>query len=155
MITLHRNLLLNYFLIQRSIKGKTDSYRAPNSSAFSNKIKDQKTDFSDYFALDVNLKGTLNNWFLESQANLNTLNYKRIDESLRTRLTLKKRINLLETNKNNNQLVSDEKEKVLVEDNFNSFKVFDNENNSIINSDEELSLKVNEDEPGGTTQDQI
>ena len=79
-----------YFLIQRSIKGKTDSYRAPNSSAFSNKIKDQKTDFSDYFALDVNLKGTLNNWFLESQANLNTLNYKRIDESLRTRLTLKK-----------------------------------------------------------------
>ena len=132
-----------YFLIQRSIKGTTDSYRAPNSSAFSNKIKDQKTDFSDYFALDVNLKGTLNNWFLESQANLNTLNFKRIDESLRTRLTLKKRINLLETNKNNNQLVSDEKEKVLVEDNFNSFKVFDNENNSIINSDEELSLKVN------------
>lgn len=132
-----------YFLIQRYLKGKTDSFREPNSSAFSKKIKDQKTDFLDYFALDANLKGTLNNWFLDSKANFNTLNTKRIDEALRTRITLKKRINLLENNENNDKLVSNEKEKVVGVDNFNSFIVFDNKNKSILNSEEEVSLEKN------------
>ena len=49
---------------------------------------------SDLFALDINLRGKENNWDIDSQIKLNSLNTDRLSESLRTKITFTKRIDL-------------------------------------------------------------
>jgi len=85
-----------YFLIQRALKDNTNAFRAKNSSVFSNKVK---TDIStsDYFALDLIIKGKEKDWDIESKIQLNSFDTSRLPESLRTKLTLSKRINLNNT----------------------------------------------------------
>ena len=82
-----------YFLIQRALKGITNSFTAKNSSVFSEKVKND-IKFSDYFALDLKTNSKQNNWDFESNIQLNSLNTERLGESLRTKLILSKRINL-------------------------------------------------------------
>ena len=95
-----------YFLIQRALSGSTDSYTAKNSSVFSKKVKND-IKFSDYFALDLKTKSKQNNWDLESNIQLNSLNTERLGESLRTKLILSKRINLKEKVKEKKVLLND------------------------------------------------
>ena len=82
-----------YFLIQRALKGSTNSFTAKNSSVFSEKVK-KHINFSDYFGMDLIINGQENDWDFESIIQLNSLNTKRLGESLRTKLILSKRINL-------------------------------------------------------------
>ena len=82
-----------YFLIQRALKGSTNSFTAKNSSIFSKKVKSD-VKISDYFALDLNMKGKENDWDVESNIQLNSLNPERLANSLRTNLTFTKRVNL-------------------------------------------------------------
>ena len=99
--------LQKYFLFQRAIQGSTKSFTTTNSSIWSDKVS-QETKFTDYFAIDLNLKGKEKNWDVQSKIQLNSLNTERLDESLRTKFTLTRRINLVKKNdsdinfKNNN-----------------------------------------------------
>ena len=88
-----------YFLVQRALQGNTEAFTAKNKSIFSSKVKSDIS-FSDYFALDLILKGKEKDWDIESKIQLNSLNSSRLDESIRSKLTLSKRINL-----NNNQKI--------------------------------------------------
>ena len=81
-----------YFLAQRALQGETNSFRAKNSSIFTEKVKDN-IKIADFFALDLYLRGKENEWNIDSKIELNSLNFERLNESLRTRLTLYKRIN--------------------------------------------------------------
>ncbi len=84
-----------YFLIQRALKGSTNSFTAKNSSIFSQKVESDINLF-DYFALDLNINGKIYDWNLESNIQLNSLNTERLGDSLRSKLVLKKRLNLNE-----------------------------------------------------------
>ena len=84
-----------YFLIQRALKGNTNSFTAKNSSIFSEKVESD-IDFSDYFAIDLNIKGKIYDWDIESNIQLNSLNTERLGDSLRSKLIISKRINLNE-----------------------------------------------------------
>jgi|OM-RGC.v1.000453240 hypothetical protein len=89
-----------YYLVQRAIKGKTKSYTAKNTSVFSGKVESDATTM-DYFALDVNTKGKINEWDVNSLLSLNSLNLDRLDESFRSKFTLKKRIDLNQDKESN------------------------------------------------------
>ena len=82
-----------YFLIQRALEGNTNVFTSKNASVFSGKVN-QDISFLDYFAFDLNLKGKEKDWDIESKIQLNSLDSSRLDESLRTKFTLSKRINL-------------------------------------------------------------
>ena len=53
--------LTPYYLIQRSFKGSTNSFRAPKESILSNKVKSD-INLSDVFALDSEIEGSLDLW---------------------------------------------------------------------------------------------
>ena len=82
-----------YFLLQRAFQGSTKSFTAENSSIFSEKVKNNAK-FTDYFALDINFRGKVNSWNIDSELKLNSLNLERLDQSLRSNITIQKRINL-------------------------------------------------------------
>ena len=94
-----------YFLIQRALKGSTNSFTAKNSSVFSEKVESD-IDFSDYFAIDLNIKGKIYDWDIESNIQLNSLNTERLSESLRSKLVLAKRFNLNEKVESKKDLTS-------------------------------------------------
>ena len=52
------------FLIQRSLKGYTKSFVNEDESITSEKVK-RNISFQDYFALESQIKGRINNWDLE------------------------------------------------------------------------------------------
>lgn len=82
-----------YFLIQRALQGDTKSFTENNSSVFSSKVKND-SEFLDYFALDIDFNSKPYSWNLDSKIKFNSLNTDRLDESLRSKLTLQKRIDL-------------------------------------------------------------
>ena len=88
-----------YFLIQRALQGNTKAFTSKNASVLSSKVENDIS-FSDYFGLDIILKGKERNWDIESKIQLNSLDFSRLDQSLRSKLTLSKRVNL-----NNNQKI--------------------------------------------------
>ena len=80
----------------------------------SSKVKDEIS-FLDYFGLDLTLKGKEKDWDIESKIQFNSLDRSRLDESLRTKLTLSKSINLnntqkIETSKSSNNVLNDFKD---------------------------------------------
>ena len=95
-----------YFLIQRALKGSTNSYTAKNSSVFSEKVESD-IDFSDYFAMDLNIKGKIYDWDIESNIQLNSLNTERLGNALRSKLVIGKRINLNDKVPNKKDFKSD------------------------------------------------
>ena len=95
-----------YFLIQRALRGSTNSFTEKNSSVFSEKVKND-INFSDYFAMDLTINREENNWDFESNVQLNSLNTERLGESLRTKIILSKRINLKEKFQEKKALLND------------------------------------------------
>ena len=71
-----------YFLVQRANKGYTKAFRDDDSSIFSPKIK-RNSNLLDYLALDIDLRGKLNNWNLIWDANLNSIDPSRLSQSLK------------------------------------------------------------------------
>ncbi len=70
------------FLIQRSQKGYTKSFVKKNESITSDKVKRNST-FEDYFALRSQIKGTIKNWDLEIDTNLNSLDFDKFSDAFR------------------------------------------------------------------------
>ncbi len=114
--------LTPYFLIQRAIKGKTNSFTKEGSSLFSSKVTNE-TSLLDYFALDSLIEGKISSWDLNLTTNLNTLNENRIHDAIRSKLTLSKSFEI--TPKNNKDYQSNLNNEILnneiIESKFENF----------------------------------
>ena len=84
------------FLIQRSFNGYTNSFVEKNEAITSEKVK-RNTSFGDYFALKSRIKGTIKNWYLEIDNNLNSLDFDKFSDAFRFKSELSKEINLLDS----------------------------------------------------------
>ena len=84
------------FLIQRALKGYTKSFVKKDESITSEKVK-RNTGFEDYFALKSEIKGKINNWDLEIEKNLNSLDFDKFSDALRLNTELSKEINFLDS----------------------------------------------------------
>ena len=117
-----------YFLIQRYLKNYTESYTAKNSSVFDKEVKND-INFFDNFALDLNLSGKENDWDIGSKIEFNSLNFERLDESLRTKLTIGKRI-FLKDNKVNESILNNNEQfnkYIGIEESANSKSLFNDQ----------------------------
>ncbi len=84
------------FLIQRSLKGYTNSFVKKGESITSNKAR-RNSSFEDYFALKSQVKGRINNWDLEIDKNLNSFDLDKFSDAFRFKTKLNKEINFLDT----------------------------------------------------------
>ncbi len=84
------------FLIQRSLKGYTKSFVNKGESITSNRVK-RNSSFEDYFALKSQIKGTIKNWDLEIEKNLNSLDLSKFPDAFRFKTELSKEIDLLDS----------------------------------------------------------
>jgi len=84
------------FLIQRSLKGYTKSFVNKGESITSDRVK-RNSSFEDYFALKSQIKGTVNNWDLEIDKNLNSLDFNKFSDAFRFNIKLSKEIDLLDS----------------------------------------------------------
>jgi len=84
------------FLIQRSLKGYTNSFVNKGDSITSKKVK-RSASFQDYFALKSQILGRINNWDLEIDKNLNSLDFDKFSDAFRLKTKLNKEIDFLGT----------------------------------------------------------
>ncbi len=84
------------FLIQRSLKGYTKSFVNKGESITSERVK-RNVSFEDYFALNSQIKGKINNWDLVIDKNLNSLDFDKFSDAFRLKTKLNKEINFLGT----------------------------------------------------------
>ena len=84
------------FLIQRSLKGYTKSFVEKDDSITSERVK-RNSSFEDYFALKSKIKGTIKNWDLEIDKNLNSLDFDKFSDAFRFKTELSKEIDLLDS----------------------------------------------------------
>ena len=84
------------FLIQRSIKGYTKSFVKKDQSITKEKVK-RDTSFEDYFALKSQIKGSINNWDLEIDKNLNSFDFDKFSHAFRLKTKFSKEINFLDS----------------------------------------------------------
>ena len=84
------------FLIQRSLKGYTNSFVKKDESITSDRVK-RNSSFEDYFALKSQIKGTIKNWDLEIEKNLNSLDFNKFSDAFRFKTELSKEIDLLDS----------------------------------------------------------
>ena len=82
------------FLIQRSLKGYTKSFVKKGDSITSDRVK-RNTVFTDNFALKSQIKGRINNWNLEIENNLNSLDVDKFSDAFRSKTNLSKEISFL------------------------------------------------------------
>ena len=83
-------------LIQRLLKGNTNSFVNKGESITSEKVK-RNTSFQDYFALKSQVKGRIKNWELEIDKNLNSLDFNKFSDAFRFKTELSKKIDLLDS----------------------------------------------------------
>ena len=84
------------YLIQRSLKGYTKSFVKKDSSITSKRVK-RNAYFEDYFALESQLKGRINNWDLQIEKKLNSFDYEKFADALRLKANLSREINFLDS----------------------------------------------------------
>ncbi len=82
------------FLIQRSLRGNTKSFVKKDDSITSEKVK-RNTSLKDYFALNAQIKGPINNWDLEIEKNINSFDMNKFSDAFRLKTSLKKEMNFL------------------------------------------------------------
>ncbi len=83
-------------LIQRSLQGDTKSFVKKDESITSDRVKRNLT-FADYFAIRSQIKGTIKNWDLEIDKNLNSLDFDKFSDAFRFKTELIKEIDLLDS----------------------------------------------------------
>ncbi len=110
--------IIPYFLIERSIKGYTKSFRKKDSSYFTNKVKNDLS-LADLFGFDAEINKRFINWDLLIKSNFNTLNQNRFFEYNRTNIQFSKTVNLSKPVNKNNQ-----KENVSSDRQYNEFLDF-------------------------------
>ena len=84
------------FLIQRSLKGYTNSFVNKGESITSDRVK-RNSSFEDYLALNSQIKGTIKNWDLEIKKNLNSFDLNKFSDAFRFKTELSKEIDLLDS----------------------------------------------------------
>ena len=84
------------FLIERSIKGNTESFVDKGSSVTSGRST-QDTLFADYFALNSELKGKIDFWDLRVKKKLYSFDSQKIQNALRLKVNLSKDIDFLDS----------------------------------------------------------
>ncbi len=84
------------FLIQRSLKGYTKSFVNKGESVTSDRVK-RNSSFEDYFALKSQIKGTIKNWDLEIEKNLNSFDFNKFSDAFRFNTKLSKEIDFLDS----------------------------------------------------------
>ena len=84
------------FLIQRSLKGYTNSFVKKDESITSDRVR-RNTSFEDYFALKSQIKGPIKNWDLEIEKNINSLDFDKFPDAFRFKTELSKEIDLLDS----------------------------------------------------------
>ncbi len=98
-IEISENFILDLepqFLIQRSLKGYTKSFVAKNESITSNRVR-RNAGSNDNFALSSQLKGTIKNWDLEIDKNLNSFDFDKFSDAVRLKTKLSKEINFFDS----------------------------------------------------------
>ena len=83
-------------LIQRLLKGYTNSFVKKNESINSAKVK-RNASFADYFALESTIKGKINTWDLRIDKSLNSLDLDKFTDAFRLKTRLSKEINLFDS----------------------------------------------------------
>ena len=83
-------------LIQRSLKGYTKSFVKKGESPTSDKVK-RSTISEDFFALKSQIKGGINNWDLEIDKNLNSLDFNKFSDAFRLKTKLSKEFNFFDS----------------------------------------------------------
>ena len=99
-IRIKKDLFLNIepqFLVQRTLKGKTESFAQKNYSLNSPRV-DRNISLSDYFAINSSVEGKIQKWDLKITKELNSFDLDKFANAFRTRAELSKEINLFETN---------------------------------------------------------
>ena len=99
-IRIKKDLFLNIepqFLVQRTLKGKTESFAQKNDSLNSPRV-DRNISPSDYFAINSSVEGKIQKWDLNITKELNSFDLDKFANAFRTRAELSKEINLFETN---------------------------------------------------------
>ncbi len=82
------------FLIQRSLKGYTKSFVSQGYSITADKVKRDVT-LKDYFALNSQIKGEINEWTLEIDQQNNSFDPNKFSDSIRFKADLNKDISFL------------------------------------------------------------
>ena len=82
------------FLIQRSLKGYTKSFVEKGKSITSERVR-RNSSFEDYFALKSKIKGSINNWDLQIDKNLNSFDLNKFSDAFRLKTKLSKKIDFL------------------------------------------------------------
>ncbi len=82
------------FLVERSIKGYTDSFINKGDSVTADRSR-QDTSQEDYFALNSELKGKLDSWDFRIKKKLYSFDTQKIQDALRFKLNLSKEIDFL------------------------------------------------------------
>ena len=84
------------FLIQRAFKGYTKSFAKKGDYITADRVK-RDTTFSDYFALNSQIKGKLNTWDLQLDKQINSFDFAKFNDAFRFKSNLSKEINFLNT----------------------------------------------------------
>ena len=79
------------FLLQRSLKGNTKSFVKKGYSITGDKVKSETT-LKDYFALNSQIKGKINNWKLETDKQISSFDSEKFSKALRFKSNLSKDI---------------------------------------------------------------
>ena len=98
-IRIKKDLFLNIepqFLVQRTLKGKTESFAQKNYSLNSPRV-DRNISLSDYFAINSSVEGKIQKWDLKITKELNSFDLEKFSNAFRTRAELSKEINLFES----------------------------------------------------------
>ena len=82
------------FLLQRSLKGNTKSFVNKGDSITGDKVK-RETTLKDYFALNSQIKGKINNWKLETDQQISSFDSEKFSKALRFKSNLSKDISFL------------------------------------------------------------
>ena len=95
-IDISDNFVLDFepqFLLQRSIQGYTNSYVKKDDSITADKAR-RDTSLSDYFGMNSDLNGKINNWDLTVKNQLTSLDISKFLDALRVSVDLTKEIDL-------------------------------------------------------------
>ncbi len=98
-IRIKKDLFLNIepqFLVQRTLKGKTESFSRKNYSLNSPRVE-RNISLSDYFAINSSIEGKIQKWDLKITKELNSFDLDKLANAFRSRAELSKEINLFET----------------------------------------------------------
>ena len=98
-IKINNNLFLKIepqFLLQRTLKGKTNSFVQENYSLNSPRVE-RNISLSDYFALSSSIEGKIKSWDLKLTKELNSFDLDKFANAFRTKAELSKEINLFNT----------------------------------------------------------